>query len=376
MRPRRALFLVLLLWMTALVVRQLTACELRTANAEEQRPAINDPPPTKDHPSPTKLKRRTLLDKRTPDPYEGWPSWCEAQQLPPCQVEADCHDVFHPSGRALKCIRPWYAEPSSSLRVCSPGFSNRSERDHQRARIRELVRLQYSGEAEACGDGMRCRSATARGDRLAALLNAVAQRETTMRHWKRHRLNGDVRASRRAWHRTAELYGHERDDKAITFTTIGNRHFRQRERWEYGLGLYGMNAALFTKNWSQIAPPEILCREVEGTEAYLRAARRGWKKIAGGIDCDGQPGREWFGVAGQPTWYDVHHYASGGKLCPSKPGMAKFEKVAKKIGIPPFAAVSLRDLGEPIEAEKQNVTALLLLGQLEVFSTQWFASRG
>src|SRR5574341_2654915 len=96
---------------------------------------------------------RTLPPQHTSSPYSGWKSWCEAEHLPACQTQSDCKDVFHPSGRPLKCIRPWYAAPGSDLRVCSPGFSNRFERDHQRARIRELVRLQYSGEAELCSDG-------------------------------------------------------------------------------------------------------------------------------------------------------------------------------------------------------------------------------
>lgn len=381
MRPLRWVLVVFVLWGIGLLLAQLLACEL--ASAREQRPAAL-PSAAEEQPSPTK-QHRTLPAKATPDPYAGWKSWCEPEQLPTCKTASDCDGVFHPSGRPLKCIRPWYAERGSDLRVCSPGFSNRFERAHQRARLRELVRLQYSGESELCGrDGWLCTKSRLRGERLATLLSMVAQRETTMRHWKRHRLNGDVAMAKHAWERTAKLYGHERIKErrkksevfvGVRFHEGGNTHFRSRGRWEYGLGLYGMNAAYFTKNWSKAAPPEVLCREVEGTEAYLRAARRGWKKLSGGIDCDGKPGREWHGVAGAPTWYDVHHYASGGKLCPSKKSQANFERAAKKVGLPPFAKVSLAELGEPIDPDGQNATARLLLAQLDVYSTVWMAQQ-
>jgi len=357
MRSYRGLIAALAFFALALVIAFVTSCESARAgeSEEEQRPAVADPLPVKEDPAPS-VNRAPLAVKHTEDPYAGWKSWCEAEELTPCKTAEDCSAISHPSGRDLKCIRPWYAERDSDLRVCSPGFSNRRERDYQRARIRELVRLQYSGESESCVDGRRCSRATARGDKLAALLNLVAQRETTMRPWKRHRLNGDVAYARTAWEKTAKSY------------EGGNKHYRQRWRWEYGLGLYGANAALFTRLWSKAAPPEVLCREVEATEAYLRAARRGWRKLAGGIDCDGKPGREWFGVAGRPTWYDVHHYASGGRLCPSDASKRNFEAVAKRAGIPAFAPISLSDLGEPIDPQQQNQIARALTTQLDAFS--------
>lgn len=323
----------------------------RSAKREQTRPAL----PTK--PEPRALPRKAPKPKQ--DPYAGWSSWCEPEVLELCNADRDCEDVPHPSNKSLKCIRPWYADASSDYRVCSPGFSNRTEREHQRARIRELVRLQYSGESEACENdkGWRCGHSRRRGDRLAGLLRLVAQRETTMRTWKRHRLNGDVKANRNSFDDTAEVYA-------------GNRHRRQRWRWEYGLGLYGANASFFVDEWSTQAPPEILCREVEATEAYLRAARRSWRKLKGGIDCDGDGVREWHGFGGSPTWYDIHHATSGGQLCPGN-GRGKFEARAKRAGLDPYAPVSLAELGEPIPSEGQTRTALVLKAQIDVFSTVW-----
>ena len=290
------------------------------------------------------------------DPYEGWQHWCEPH-VAPCATTADCRRVKHPSGKPLKCIRPYYAKNPDD-KVCSPGWSTRGERAHQRARIRELVRLQYSGESTCTGGGWRCSQRRARGDRLATFLSMVAQRETTMRPWKRHRLNADVRANRKSFERTDKFYK-------------GNRHRRARWRWEYGVGLFGANASLFTRVWASDAPPEILCREVPGVETYLRSARKGWRSLKGGVDCDGEPGREWHGFNGSPTVYDGHRWASGGKLCPS-PVRTKFEKRAAKWGVDPYRPVSLRDLGAPIERDEQNKRAVELEGQLALFSMAWF----
>lgn len=354
-----------------LTILVLLSCELAKADTKVERlpsPAL----PLAEKTVPPEEEQAPVVE-HTADPYAQWKSWCEPEQLTVCKTKRDCRGIEHPSGRPLKCVRPWYAERGSDYRVCSPGYSNRYERDHQRARLRELVRLQYSGEEELCAEsGWQCGQRRRRGRNLASLLNMVAQRETTMRHWKRHRLNGDVAHARKAWSRTAKIYGHQRlEDGAVRFNRGGNKHFPQQWRWEYGLGLYGMNASLFTRTWDPGAPPEVLCREVEATEAYLRSTRKAWRKLSGGINCDKEPGREWHGVAGKPTWYDVHRYASGGQLCPSKRSKAKFEKRARRAGLEPFAPVALADLGVPIDRGDQNDTARLLAAQLDAFSTVW-----
>ena len=313
------------------------------------------------------------------DPYAGWQHWCEPLTRPICKTRQDCKGIGHPTDEPMKCVRLRNAK-KSDLRVCSPGPARRRERDSQRDRIRELVRLQYSDEITICQEGPRwkCGQAKSRGDRLARLLSMVAQRETTMRRWKRHRLNGDIRENRIAWQRTARDYGHAYVSRKtrtrklpvrdVVFKPTGSSHFRQRWRWQYGLGLYGMIAAYHTRSWDPMAPPEVLCRDVEATEAYLRAARSGWRKLTGGIDCDGEPGREWHGVNGSPTVYDVHRYASGGKLCPGPKSMAKFERRARGAGLDPYAPIRLSDLGRPIDRETQNEVAALRTAQLDSFS--------
>ncbi len=304
-------------------------------------------------------------------PYAGWDKWCEPAYLRPCKTKKDCETLPHPANKAMKCVRPYWARDPQD-RVCSPGYSNRAERDHQRARIRELVRLQYSGEV-GC-EGWRCSQSKVRGDRIAALLTLVAHRETTLRPWKRHRLNGDIRWAAKAWERTAKIYGHERVDGRLRLRRTGNPHYRHDWRWRFGLGLYGMNASLFTRTWDAAAPPEILCRDIEATAAYLRSTRKAWRKLSGGINCDGKPGREWHGFGGSPTWYDVHRYASGGKLCPGKKRGA-FERRARKAGLDPYGKVSLADLGTPIPRETQNEVALKRRVELDAFSMQWRLER-
>ena len=321
------------------------------------------------------------------DHYAGWQHWCEPLNRTTCKTRRDCKGISHPANKPMKCVRPWYAKEGSDLRVCSPGAARRPERAHKRARIRELVRIQYSNEASICEEnpGWRCGQAKNRGDRLARLLNMVAHRETTMRRWTRHRLPGDIRENKTAWHLTAEDYGHgyvisgktpaARKKRDVSFKVTGSPHFIQAWRWEYGLGLYGMNAAYFTRNWDPMAPPEVLCRDVEGTEAYLRSARSGWRKLTGGIDCDGDPGREWHGFGGSPTVYDVHHYASGGKLCPTGKSRSKFERRARGARLEPYAPIRLSELGRPIGRETQNETATLRTAQLDIFSVVWLLQR-
>lgn len=315
-----------------------------------------------------------------PDPYVGWQTWCEPPKLRPCKSKADCKGIAHPANKPMKCVRPWYSD-DPEYRVCSPGYANRHERKRQRARIRELVRLQYTAELDVCpSPGWPCGRERQRGNALASFLAMVAQRETTKRPWKRHRLDGDIAGAVEAWANTAAVYGHRpifKEAKGrkkldhVRFEPDGNRHYAEQERWAFGLGLYGANAALNVRNWDPMAPPEVLCREVEATESYLRAARTGWRKLRGGIDCDGDPGREWHGIGGAPTWYDVHRVASGGKFCPSAKSRRKFEGQAEQVGLDPYAQIRLSDLGTPIESDGQIATAQMLLTKLDVFTTGW-----
>lgn len=299
-----------------------------------------------DAPAPV---QRPTTPRAPADPYAGWSEWCAPVVLPLCKTAADCPGT-EPSGKPWKCVKV-----DEGTHRCMGSWPTRSERERERARLRTFVDLR-------CGKGCNA-------TKLHSLLSLVALRESTLRPWKRHRLNGDVRANREGWLRYADRYGHEqrvakvrgKDRLAgVRFTKDGNPHYRERERWETGLGLYGMNAAGWTGEWSVDAPPEVLCRDVEASEAYLRRARRALRKLNAGIDCDHDGTREWHGAAGRPTWYDVHRAASGGKLCPSASSRAQFEPRARAAGLDPYEPITSAMLGEPIPRDVQDTMAAVL----------------
>ena len=314
----------------------------------------------------------------TVDPYAGWKLRCEPE-VAVCRTNKDCEVVYHPAAKPLKCIKPWWSEQDEKgnwTRVCSPGWSKRAERQWRRDRLRRFVMFAYFGEIGTCIPDSRtmreqpweCQRERRKGDRLTKFLWTVYHRETTGRPWKRHRLNGDIRASRNAWERRSKRYGHaprtekryvREDGKlvkrdmlvGVKFQPGGNPHYRQRWRWNYGLGPYGQNAALWVAGWDPMAPPEILCGEVESTESYLRGARRSWRKLRGGIKCDGELYRP------QVTWEILHRAIAGGKLCPARSPSEGFRRRARKKGLDPDQVVTLAMLGRPVDRETQNKDA-------------------
>jgi len=177
-------------------------------------------------------------------------------------------------------------------------------------------------------------------------------RESTVRTWKRHRLDMDVRANREAWARNGPRYA-------------DNPHYPDRARWEHGLGLYGQISTR-SWNWDPMAPPEVLCRVVEGTETYLRIARRAWRKLRNGVDCDRDGVREWHGSSDDgPTWYDIHEAASRGKLCAKPRGFHRFVQRARNVDLDPLRPVELVELGQPIPRLTQNERADELRRRIE-----------
>jgi len=302
------------------------------------------------------------------NPYANTKRLCEPPRAL-CETAKDCKGVFHPSGKKLKCVKAYWG-----AKICSPGWSNRQERNWRRDRLEYLV-------SEAYFSGKQTNKTTT----LSKFLWLVYMRETTGRPWKRHRLNGDIRFARTEWYRQQRRYGwavgkDKRGD--ISWMTpctkiptkkgeskkiskcrdrTASRFYTQRSRWEYGLGPYGQNAALWTATWDPQAPPEILCGEVESTEAYLRGARRVWKKLRGGIRCGGklyQP---------EVTWEILHRGIAGGKLCPAKKPSEGFRRRARKYGLNPDQRVSLSMLGKPIQREQQNLKALEIYALLNAF---------
>ena len=150
-----------------------------------------------------------------------------------------------------------------------------------------------------------------------------------------------------------------------------NPHYEEHGRWTTGLGWYGQNAALFAFEWDPSAAPEVLCNEVIATEVAMRRGRRVIGKLESGVDCDGEPGREFHGLACDgdgchPSWYDVHNGTQRGDLCPVGEGPQKaFARRARKNGLDPFSRVTKPMLGLPIKREGQDERAAQLTARLE-----------
>ena len=308
------------------------------------------------------------------DPYEGWEAWCEPEVYERgCETRADCADIEHPAGWPLKCVRPWWSK-SDDLKVCAPGYDGSGQwRKWRRERLREIVRQQYFEETTHCDpdtrvveQGWECQREAAQANKLADFLWLVYYRETTGRPWKRHKLSPDLHANQLSWSRDrmARRYGWKvetsKRGNVEGFTRIAhdaNEHYTQEHRWRAGLGPYGMNAAGWTATWDPHAPPEILCREVESTEAYLRRARQVWRKLKGGVDCNRDGDVDY---QREPTLGLIHRGASGGRICPRggevtlKDG---FLRRMKRMGLNPDKPVLLSFFGTPIERERQNERA-------------------
>lgn len=319
--------------MLAIGVVLAMACE---AQRIERRPeqSLSMVPPA---PEPAPSDEATWYDENikdmTPKPYDGWERWCGPIDRQECEVVDDCEGEL-PAGE-WRCVRPWWAKAEmGKIRICAPTFPNRKEKAVVIDQLRNFV-------AHRCGRGC---------DRKALLkfLRLAALRDSSYRPWKRHRLNPDVEANKNAWVRQSPRYA-------------DNDHYDEKNRWEAGLGLYGQNAALWTRVWDAAAPPEILCRVEESTEAYLRGARGYWGRLDErrrrdmSADCDGDGEREELGAV---TWYDINRAVStGGRPCPTDENRADYEARAKRQGLDSDQEVTKAMLGKPIPRARQNEDA-------------------
>ena len=338
----------------------------------------------------------------TPDPYAEHDSWCEDLYKMNCECPARdpvvCKAPKEPcpldrSGHVQECRRPgWAIREDSNAYQCMPKWLNRAQRQKQRESIRLIVGElceppRWAKDLSAWGKNRRMgtdpsklcwhlpgRSKTLKQcmgkhfcqpDKLVKLLALVAFRESTMMHDTIHELNLDVEANRDAYAKAQKRGWYE-----------GNPHFTDIHRWSQGYGWYGFNAALHVFYWDRKAPPEILCRQVESTEVYLRKARKAFQKLWGmygdhtmrvyTLDTG-----EKVTVKGV-TWYDLHRAASSGKLYPEKviktrrwsKKKEKWIKVgfvsrarSKKVRLDPFETVMFEMLGKPIPRHKQNQVA-------------------
>lgn len=267
------------------------------------------------------------------DPRVGW---CEPLDQPFCRDASDCAD-------GMRCVTPWWAEANTEAKVCAMPWPTRDERRWRANRLRVVV------------DHLCKRSDGCEPNDLHGYLRVIALRESTWRPWKRGRLNPDLVAAGSAWVKHRDEYA-------------GNPAAADPERWSTGLGLYSAIPALWLRRWDVMAPPEVLCGEVEATEAHLRAARDQVRKIAGGIDCDGDGHREFTGTSREqsPSWYDVSRTNSG-KLCPgSEEHQEVFAARAERVGLDPWAPVTVADLGQPIPTDVQDQVAAELRARMDL----------
>jgi hypothetical protein len=337
-----------------------------------------------------------------PDPYADHDSWCEDIFKKPCECPGKdpivCEEPKEPcpddrTGKSQICVHTkWSRREGSYVYMCDPGWLNRRQQKRQRQAqkliVEELCQTpawadalgrwgkehRYgddpsklcwhlpggSKELKACRGGHYCQA-----DKLAKFLALVAARESTWNNNIAHELERDVKANKGSY-RKAKHRGWYTD----------NQHFFDRDRWARGYGWYGQNAALNVFRWDPKAPPEILCREVESTEVYLRNARGSFKKLWNIYGDDAErtykldTGEE-VKVKGV-TWYDVHRAIASGKLYPEETittkkwikKKQKWRKVgfvsrarSKNIDLDPFETVMWEMLGEAIPRDRQNEIA-------------------
>lgn len=323
------------------------------------------------------LVAETPEPQKAVSPYKGWQRWCEPYAYDVvCKSHDECEGSYpeHPAQRPMRCFNPWYAKKNPEFEICAPGYARKAELNWREERLREVVRQQYFGEVEECvldgrpihKEGWKCQRATRQGNKLTSFLLIPYDRETMRRPWKRHRLEVDLRGNRTTWFKQAPTYGWQAvtDDRGgfIKMEKVGedaSPYYSERHRWHYGLGPFGQNVALYLRYWDTQAPPEILCREVESVESYLRNSRRIVKNLKNGIRCNGE-----YYEDKSPTWAVVHRAASSGKICPATgreknaaKKMANFRSDAREHGVDPDEVVTMRMLGAPIPASSQNARA-------------------
>lgn len=234
------------------------------------------------------------------DPYADWQSWCESP-ADPCNDHDDCKPDR--TGRARKCVRPYWSEKD---KVCAIPFPRRSERERTREELELIVDAQ-------CGRGCD------KGE-LVRFVALVAGRESSYRPWKHHRLNPDVVASRTSWARARDRYK-------------GNVHYPWRARWQ-GWGMLGQQSATFTGLWDRDAPPEVLCRPTVAVATYLGCSRRAFVK------------QRSLGIT--TTWETLHTACSLGQVVPKGPD-PRFRGRAARAGWDGTEVVhDVRQLGLPL----------------------------
>lgn len=420
------------------------------AQAESSPSAGHDPAPAsvvldaapKPTLSPMRSPAPAPASVATADPYADATSWCEPMLYDtPCESDQDCEDIEHVSTRPMRCVvtrrsrrdglQNAQGEPQ---RFCARRPTSRLEYAWRRARLREAVAQTYFNETEACPawtwelagtksrpqyrqvweggkpihkQHWRCQVEWKAAELLTGYLWAVYEREVGGQPWRRHRLDPDESANRTAWVNEAADYGWKVELKCANGrrkckkksleivryypdpdAASHNPYYGERHRWQYGLGPYGKNTAYGAQDWDRLAPPEILCLELPGTEAYLRDARHAVKVFRGrGVECNGetykghairrvesQPGVFQDVEVDEPSWLDVHRVASAGKYCPqNRESKTRGRLLAE--GVNPDQPVTLDMLGTGVAREGQNEYAAKVLDELDqVLPAPWLTA--
>jgi hypothetical protein len=242
-------------------------------------------------------------------------------------------------------VTPWWAE-TIEAKVCARSMPGPAQRRWRVERLSVYVE-------HVCKRSAGCSPA-----KLLGYLHVLAGRESSMRPWKRSRLNPDIEANSAAWTKHRDKF-------------TSNPAAANPDRWMTGLGYYGQNAALWLPRWDAAAPPEVLCGEVESSEAHLRSARDNLRRLERGADCDKDGEPDYWGSAcdlpGQcrPSWYDVSRTNSG-TVCPGDAeDREDFVRRARGVGLDPWAPVERAELGDAIPREGQDEVAADLRARMD-----------
>jgi hypothetical protein len=351
-------------------------------------------------------------------PYEGWETWAENLDKPPCKTNDDCG--LDRTGRETYC-KKWKGASEHDRGHCRPRWLNRRRQLIQYRNLRRIVEhvcrppSWWTPEAKCWNFKWR----TAREckkkrwcdpDKLTRFLSVPIKRESTWDHQTDHHLDPDRLANRSSYKRMYRRGVYEDNPyfhEGLTLGKNGKPLFRLKDlrfrcdrdnphdrncdgipdRWAVGYGWYGMNAALFTWRWDPKAPPEVLARRVPATLTILRAMRQAWRKLEGGVDCRDAQGRLYQAdlmLAGkqerdykrdtrpEQTWWTLHRAVFGGDICPIelkghrwyRRGFAR-RMSNGKVGLDPDEHVTLEMLGESVPFERQWEVVASIEAQFE-----------
>lgn len=281
--------------------------------------------------------------------YDPRSNWCERLEQPWCQHDRECTD-------GTKCVAPWWASVNTTAKVCAMPLPNLRTKRWRIARQRVVV------------DYLCQRKYGCEPNNLHRYFRAISLRESTHQPYDRHRRNPDLEAAWEAW----QKHKHKFEN---------NPAYHNPDRWMTGVGMFGFIPAIWLPRWDPMAPPEVLCGEVEALVAYVRAAKDQFSKIKRGVDCNGDGARDFWGTSCgpegwspnmgllasecSPSWYDIS-LTSSGTTCPTSEARRNaFAARASRVGLDPWGPVTTLSLGRPIPVADQDKIAAGLRDRMD-----------